>query len=189
MVPREILKCQAVLGPTVTLVWINLTALSQLGLPLQIHSLAEQMGLDKREVSQALALLADGGWINDEGLEIQLTLAQMEPAASLERVEEANWTPLHGWWSICRQGKCSLAGESANCCTGCRARFVHEVIAVAVGEMCLGVNPSFLSGGSPVVWCWHPFYNDLLENPYTKVLGPVPAVSAKSCRTLERFSR
>ena len=89
MVPREILKCQAVLGPTVTLVWINLTALSQLGLPLQIHSLAEQMGLDKREVSQALALLADGGWINDEGLEIQLTLAQMEPAASLERVEGA----------------------------------------------------------------------------------------------------
>ena len=180
MVPREILKCQAVLGPTVTLVWINLTALSQLGLPLQIHSLAEQMGMDKGEVSQALALLADGGWINDEGLEIQLTLAQMEPAASLERVEEAeldSFTWLVEYLSArvnapSPEEKRKLLHWMQN------KNLSHEVIAVAVEEMCAsGVNPSFpyLEG---ILRNWYGVgirsYNDLLENPYlTKVLGPI----------------
>src|SRR5690554_6215773 len=85
-VPGEILKCQADLGPTATLVWINLVAFSQLGQAFRINSLARQMGLPKREVSQALALLADRGWINDEGLEIRLTV-QAE-AESLDPVQE-----------------------------------------------------------------------------------------------------
>lgn len=181
LVPREILKRQAILGPTATLVWINIVALSQLGLPLQINSLAERMGLDKREVSQALALLADGGWINDEGLEIQLTLPQMEEvSASVDRVEGVepdSFTWLVSYLSARvtvpspeERRKLLYWMQSKN--------LSHEVIAVAVEEMCAsGANPSFpyLEG---ILRNWHGVgirsYNDLLENPYlTKVLGPI----------------
>ncbi len=182
-VPREILKCQAILGPLPTLVWINLVALSQLGMPLQIDALAQQIGSDKREVSQALALLADRGWINDEGLEIQLVLpTSQEVAPTSEGVldaEQAAYEWLIEYWST------RVAAPSPDEMRKLffwmeRKGMSHEVIAVAIEEMCVAVaNPNFpyLEG---ILRNWHGVgirtYNDLLENTHlTKVLAPIAA--------------
>ena len=43
-VPREILGCQARLGPAATLAWINLLALAQAGKPMHIDDLTESHG-------------------------------------------------------------------------------------------------------------------------------------------------
>lgn len=184
-VPVEILQRQASLGPIATLVWINIVALSQVGKPLQIDDLAQKMGLAKREVSKALALLADEGWINDEGLEIQLEVpCRGESAASAEEVEvqpdtvdsEAfEW--LVSYWSA----RVAMASpdEMRKLLYWMQVKDVsHEVIAVAVEEMMVSApHPSFayLEG---ILRNWHGLgirtYNDLLENPHlTKVLGPI----------------
>ena len=180
-VPREILKSQAALGSTATLVWINLVALSQLGRPLQIDSLAQQMGLEKREVSQALALLADGGWINDEDLEIQLVLPKIpESAASAEPMEEVQQDAFEWLVSYLSASVAVPSPEEKRKLLHWMDRrdLSHEVIAVAVEEMCASAaHPSFpyLEG---ILRNWHGVgvrtYNDLLENPHlTKVLEPI----------------
>jgi DnaD/phage-associated family protein len=189
-VPREILQCQADLGPTATLVWINILALSQLARPLQINSLARQMGLEKREVSQALALLADRGWINDEGLEIQLTVPQREEsalfqgaslqAASAETVPGTE-TDAFDWLVNYVSARVTVPtpDEKRKLLHWMQSKNLsHEVIAVAIEEMCASAaHPSFpyLEG---ILRNWHGVgirtYNDLLENPYlAKVLGPI----------------
>lgn len=182
-IPPAILKCQAILGPLPTLVWINLVALAQLGVPLQIDTLAQQMGVEKREISQALALLADRGWINDEGLEIQLVLpAVPESAPTSESVldkEQAAYEWLIDYWST------RVAVPSPDEMRKLfywmeKKELSHEVIAVAIEEMCVAVaRPSFayLEG---ILRNWHGVgirtYNDLLENPHlTKVLAPIAA--------------
>lgn len=187
-IPPEILKCQAVLGPTATLAWINIVALAQQGQPLQIDALASQMGLAKRDVSQALALLADRGWINDEGLEIQLVLPKViESAATTESVldaEQASFEWLVSHWSA-RVGTPSPEEMRKLLHWMERKNLSHEVIAVAVEEMCVAVaHPSFpyLEG---ILRNWHGVgvrtYNDLLENPHlTKVLGPIAARKEQS---------
>lgn len=188
-VPGEILKWQADLGPTATLVWINLVAFSQLGQAFRINSLARQMGLPKREVSQALALLADRGWINDEGLEIRLTV-QAE-AESLDPVQEevaAAAEPLVNGESDAYEWLVSYISARITVPTPEEQRKLlywmqskslsHEVIAVAIEEMCASAaHPSFpyLEG---ILRNWHGVgirtYNDLLENPYlAKVLAPI----------------
>ncbi len=189
-VPREILKCQVDLGPTATLVWINILALSQLGRPMQINSLARQMGLEKREVSQALAFLADRGWINDEGLEIQLTVPQGEEsgllngttaqAATAETIPGAE-TDAFEWLVSYVSARVTVPtlDEKRKLLYWMQSKnLTHEVIAVAVEEMCASAaHPSFpyLEG---ILRNWHGVgirtYNDLLENPYlAKVLGPI----------------
>ncbi len=181
-VPAEILDWQVTLGPTATLVWINIMALAQTERPLQINALAEQMGLDKREVSQALALLADRGWINDEGLEIKLVLPQEveESAVSVEpvpKVESDAFEWLLNYLSA--RVAAPSAEEKRKLLYWMQSKDLsHEVIAVAVEEMCASAaHPSFpyLEG---ILRNWHGVgvrtYNDLLENPYlTKVLGPI----------------
>lgn len=195
-IPPEILKCQAVLGPVPTLVWINIVALSQQRNPLQIDALAEKMGLAKREVSHALALLADRGWINDEGLEIQLELPEFQTsvfsldhvpdppqiAVAVEEVQDLDqeafeW--LTGYWSA--RVAVPTPEEMRKLLYWMeRKNLSHEVIAVAIEEMSSSVaHPSFpyLEG---ILRNWHGVgvrtYNHLLENPHlTKVLGPIAA--------------
>lgn len=187
-IPPEILRCQPVLGPTPTLVWINIVALAQLGRPLQIDSLAKQMGLAKREVSQALALLADRGWINDEGLEIQLVLPEVQDAvATRESVldeEQASFEWLVSYWAA--RVAAPSPEEMRKLMHWMERRDVsHEVIAVAIEEMCVAVaHPSFpyLEG---ILRNWHAVgirtYNDLLESPHlTKVLAPIAAQKEQS---------
>lgn len=182
-IPKEVFNCQPILGPIPTLVWINLVALAQLGRPMQIDKLAEQMGLEKRQISQALAFLADSGWINDEGLEIQLVLkAEQEVAPSTETVldpHQASFEWLVDYVST-RVGAPSPAEMRKLFYWMERRGLSHEVIAVAVEEMCVAVaNPSipYLEG---ILRNWHGVgirtYNDLLENPHlTKVLAPIAA--------------
>lgn len=180
-VPQAILHSQARLGPVATLVWINLLALAQLGRPLRIDDLTESLGLPKWEVSKALALLADEGWINDEGLEIQLAIPELAEAAAAEEqaepVEPEAFEWLVSYWSA-RVAPASPE-EMRKLLYWMEVKALsHEVIAVAVEEMCAsGVNPSFpyLEG---ILRNWYGVgirsYNDLLENPYlTKVLGPI----------------
>lgn len=182
-IPREILKSQPSLGPLATLVWINLVALAQLGRTLQIDTLTEQMGLEKGEVSQALALLADRGWINDEGLEIQLVLpTNLESALTSESIldpEQAAYEWLVEYWST--RVTAPSPDEMRKLFYWMEHKGLsHEVIAVAIEEMCATVvSPNFpyLEG---ILRNWHGVgirtYNDLLENPHlTKVLAPIAA--------------
>ena len=180
-VPLEILQSQARLGPIATLGWINLVAMVQVGKPLQIDDLAAQMGLVKRDVSQALALLADNGWINDEGLEIQLVIPTLEESAvSLEtpvNVESDAFEWLVSYWTA-RVAQPSPEEMRKLLFWMERKNLSHEVIAVAIEEMFVSAtHPSFpyLEG---ILRNWHGIgvrtYNDLLENPHlTKVLAPI----------------
>lgn len=182
-IPQEVFKNQPSLGPIATLVWINLVSLAQLGQPMQIDTLSEQMGLEKRQISQALALLADRGWIDDEGLEIRLVLPGIaESAPTTEGIldpEQASYEWLVEYWST------RVASPSPDELRKLfywmeRKGLSHEVIAVAIEEMCVAVaNPNFpyLEG---ILRNWHGVgirtYNDLLENPHlSKVLAPIAA--------------
>ena len=180
-VPQAILHSQARLGPVATLVWINLLALAQLGRPLRIDDLTESLGLPKWEVSKALALLADEGWINDEGLEIQLAIPELAEAAAAEEqaepVEPEAFEWLVSYWSA-RVAPASPE-EMRKLLYWMEVKALsHEVIAVAVEEMLIqAAQPSFpyLEG---ILRNWHAAgirtYNDLLENSHlTKVLGPI----------------
>lgn len=182
-IPVEILQQQAKLGPIATLVWINIVAMAQVGKPLQIDALAEQMGLVKRDISQALALLADNGWINDEGLEIQLVIPKHAEAAVAQEqpisVESEAFEWLVSYWTA-RVGQPSPEEMRKLLYWMERKHLSHEVIAVAIEEMFVTArHPSFpyLEG---ILRNWHGLgvrtYNDLLENPHlTKVLGPIAA--------------
>ncbi|NLL48483.1 MAG: DnaD domain protein [Firmicutes bacterium] len=179
-VPPAILEQQAHLGPVTTLVWINIVALAQQGRPLQIHSLAEQMGLEVRKVSQALASLADGGWINDEGLEIQLTVPEVQVLARKETAvatEPDSFTWLVEYISArvtvpTPEEKRKLLHWMQN------KQLSHEVIAVAVEEMCASAAHESFAYLEGILRNWHGLgirtYNDLLEHPYlAKVLAPI----------------
>ena len=146
-VPREILGCQARLGPAATLAWINLLALAQAGKPMHIDDLTEAMGLPKWEVSKAPALLADQGWINDEGLEIQLVVPELpEAAAALEtpvEVEPEAFEWLVSYWSA--RVDAASPEEMRKLLYWMEVKGLsHEVIAVAVEEMLVSAaQPSF----------------------------------------------
>lgn len=186
-VPLNILDQQADLGPVATLVWINIVALAQQGRPLQIHSLAEQMGLEKRMVSQALATLADGGWINDEGLEIQLTVplseeipSTAEPLATREAAPSRE--PDAFEWLvdyISARVTVPTPDEKRKLLHWMQNKNLsHEVIAVAVEEMCASAAHESFAYLEGILRNWHGLgirtYNDLLESPYlAKVLAPI----------------
>lgn len=185
-IPREILRQQAALGPVPTLVWITMMALTEQKSPFSLQDIAEQMGLTLREVNQALALLADFGWINDQGLEIHLTIpdsvALQETAAAEEGILDEEQASFEWLVSYCSARIASPSPEEM------RKLFFwmedkglsHEVIAVAIEEMSVQAsNPGFryLEG---ILRNWHGLgirtYNDLLENPYlTQVLAPIAA--------------
>lgn len=182
-IPLEVLNCQAVLGPKATLVWINLVALAQLREPLRLDTLAEQMGLPEQEVSQLLALLADRGWINDEGIEIRLTIPTIQEAAATEESildeEEASFEWLVNYWTT--RVAAPTPEEMRKLLYWVETKEVsHEVIAVAIEEMrASATSPGFayLEG---ILRNWHAVgirsYNDLLESPHlTKVLQPIAA--------------
>ncbi|NLJ80728.1 MAG: DnaD domain protein [Firmicutes bacterium] len=186
-VPPQILEHQASLGPLPSLVWINLVALAQQKRSLQIDEIAEQMGLAKQEINQALALLADWGWINDEGLEIQLAIPldlenQEEAAVTVENIldeEQASFEWLISYWSA--RIKAPSPKEMRKLFFWMEDKGLsHEVIAVAIEEMLVtAANASFpyLEG---ILRNWHSMgirtYSDLLANPHlAKALAPVTA--------------
>ncbi|HHY09122.1 MAG TPA: DnaD domain protein, partial [Firmicutes bacterium] len=182
-IPREIFRHQAVLGPVPTLVWINLLALTEQRRPFALEEIAERMGLTLRQVKQALALLADFGWLNDQGLEIQLTVpepsaAERETAAGGEGIlneEQASFEWLIGFCSARIQDPSPEEMRKLHYWMQDKG-LSHEVIAVAVEEMFAQASqPSFryLEG---ILRNWHGMgirtYNDLLENPnVTQVLA------------------
>lgn len=183
-VPDRILKHQSQLGTSATLVWINLLAFAQRRRPFQIEEIATFMGVDKTEVERALVILADYGWINDEGLEIRLMIpdiAVQQEAAAEEPTfldeEQASFEWLISYWSA-RIGPPSPQEMRKLLFWMERKGMSHEVIAVAVEEMSAAVqNPSFpyLEG---ILRNWYAegvrTYNDLIEKPYLSKVLPRP---------------
>ena len=189
-IPREIFEQQASLGPVAALVWINLVAFAQRRHSIEIEEVAEAMGLTQQEINQALALLADRGWLSDDGLEIQLAipspvqtkretdlieegvLTEQETAVAIEGVldeEQASFEWLISHWSA--RVATPSQEEMRKLLYWMETRGLsHEVIAVAVEEMfATASNPGFpyLEG---ILRNWHSAgirtYSDLLANPH-----------------------
>ncbi len=190
-IPVQILQCQAVLGPKATLVWINLVALSQLRRPLRLDTLAAEIGLTEQEVSGSLALLADRGWINDEGLEIRLTVPSMEEAeetaAAGEGIldeEQASFEWLVNYWTT--RVEAPTPEEMRKLLYWMETKSLsHEVIAVAIEEMRVSASSPGFPYVEGILRNWYAngirTYNDLLENPHlTKVLQPIAARKERS---------
>ena len=194
-IPQEILDYQAVLGPKAALLWINLVAMAQLREPLKLNILAEQMGLPEQEVSQLLALLDDRGWINDEGIEIKLTIPVVEEAAaaaeeSILDEEQASFEWLVNYWTT--RVAAPTPEEMRKLLYWMETKGLsHEVIAVAIEEMRVSAKSPGFAYLEGILRNWHALgirsYNDLLENPHlTKVLQPIAAKKELS-RAEERW--
>lgn len=174
-VPGEILESQASLGPIPVLLWINLLACAQQGRPLRIEQIAEYMGVEVEEIEQAMVVLANAGWVNDEGLVIHLTIPEdvpkqgrFETAVAVLDEEQASFEWLISYYAA-RVGDPSPEEMRKLLYWMERRGVSHEVIAVAIEEMCAGApRPSFayLEG---ILRNWHALgirvYADLIERP------------------------
>lgn len=179
-IPFEILEVQGILGQTAVLLWINLLAFSQKQKPITIKEVQKFMGVDKRSIEKALALLAEHGWINDEGMVIQLNVPEsLESLTSLDSIDEDTPSQNSFEW-VCsfwtNRVSSATSDDTEKLLFWMQAKGVsHEVIAVAIEEMCASVaKPSFpyLEG---ILRNWYNegvrTYADLIDKPYlTKVL-------------------
>jgi DnaD/phage-associated family protein len=184
-VPQTIFQHQADLGPTAALLWINLLACAQTSRPVRIADLARDMGVDVGELEQAMVILASAGWINDEGLVIRLTVPEpvqqgtLETAVAVLDEEQASFEWLVDYYAA-RVGNPSPEEMRKLLYWMERRQVSHEVIAVAIEEMCAGAaRPSFpyLEG---ILRNWHAqgirTYADLVERPtLARVLQHKPA--------------
>lgn len=184
-VPGEILENQASLGPVPVLLWINLLACAQQGRPLRVEQISAYMGVEASDIERAMVVLANAGWVNDEGLVIRLTIPENVPQGRFETAvavldeEQASFEWLVGYYAA-RVGDPSPE-EMRKLLHWMERRGVsHEVIAVAIEEMCAGApRPSFayLEG---ILRNWHSLgirvYADLVERPnLARVLTQHPA--------------
>lgn len=174
-VPGAIFECQASLGPIAALLWINLLVCAQQSRPLKINDLSAYMGVEVGDLEQAMVVLANGGWINDEGLVIHLSIPQelpnqgrFETAVAVLDEEQASFEWLISYYAT-RVGDPSPEEMRKLLFWMERRGVSHEVIAVAIEEMCEGAaRPSFqyLEG---ILRNWHSqgirAYADLVERP------------------------
>lgn len=181
-IPRDILDAQNHLGVDATLLWINLLAIAQQGKPIQIGAMADYMGLAKQQVEKALVILADQGWINDEGLEIKLMVPQRlklnntKPPAVLDE-SQASFEWLVTFWTN-RVGTPSAAEMRKLLFWVEKKGLSEEVIAVAIEEMCASADSPSFSYLEGILRNWYNegvrHYGDLVDRSHlAKVLnGP-----------------
>jgi len=174
-VPLAFFESQASLGPTAALLWINLLACAQTNRPVRIAELAGRMGVEVSELEQAMVVLASCGWIDDEGLTIRLTVPELgrgqaaaETAVAVLDEEQASFEWLVNYFAT-RVGNPTPEEMRKLLYWMERRQVSHEVIAVAIEEMCAGAaRPSFayLEG---ILRNWHAqgvrTYADLVERP------------------------
>lgn len=185
-VPLAFFESQASLGPTAALLWINLLACAQTDRPVRIAELARLMGVEVQELEQAMVVLASHGWIDDEGLVIRLAVPEFAPgqgageaAVAVLDEEQASFEWLVNYYAT-RVGNPTPEEMRKLLYWMERRQMSHEVIAVAIEEMCAGAaRPSFryLEG---ILRNWHAqgvrTYADLVERPtLAKVLLQKPA--------------
>lgn len=151
-IPIELLMAQQSLGITAVMVWINMAMFVQQNQPVNIDLISEAMGVDSQEVNKGLAKLADKGWINDEGYEIKLCIPQAEQIPAISPVvgeyqllnkEQRGFEWLVNFWS--NKVESPTPEEMKKLLFWVEKKGVsHEVVAVAIEEMCAMVdNPNF----------------------------------------------
>ncbi len=188
-VPQELLHNQKELGLEAVMLWIQLAAFAQRGEAVSTQALAECMGIPRARVETHLAALADRGWINDEGMEIRLSVPPVSPAETeLDGPEEdtpqappkmldpgqAQFEWLVNFWSH-RVGAADPDIMRKLLFWMEQKGMSHEVIAVAIEEMCTNAQRPTLAYLDGVLRNWYQEgireYQDLTERPHlAKVL-------------------
>jgi len=192
-VPYELLQEQPRLGVQAAMLWIHLAGFAQRGEAVTVQSLAQAMGVERTVVENNLVALADNGWINDEGMEIRLCVPQDEgtgwdhAGAGASRRREQTMAPptmldaaqaqfewLVNFWSS-RVGDATQEVMQKLVFWLEEKELSHEVIAVAVEEMCENAERPTLSYLEGVLRNWYNEgvreYAHLTERPHlAKVL-------------------
>lgn len=189
-IPVELLVAQKTLGITAVMVWINMAMFVQQRQRVNIELISEAMGIEAKEVRLALARLADYGWLNDEGYEIRLCIPDIKSQISTQknvsielldpRQKDYEW--LVNYWSN-RVGVPTREDMQKLLFWVEKKQVSHEVIAVAIEEMCASVdnpNMGYLEG---ILRNWFvegvTTYNQLLAKPYlAKVLQQNQSVAS-----------
>ncbi len=183
-IPLELIEAQNILGMQAVMVWINMAWFVQQNQPLNIKLISDTMDIDQKKVNIALARLADFGWINDEGFEIRLSIPQKKTAEiSDEEIDIEVLDPkqkgfewLINFWSN------RIAPPSPEVMKKLlfwveKKQMSHQVVAVAIEEMCQSVDQPNLGYLEGVLRNWFNdgvlTYEQLLDKPYlAKVLRP-----------------
>ena len=188
-VPRELLHNQAQLGMEAVLLWVNLAAFAQRGESVSMQGLADYMGMNRSHVETSLAALADRGWINDEGMEIRLSVPATSDATETAPIphDQQRQTPpkmldpgqaqfewLVNFWSH-RVGSADTDVMRKLLFWMEQKGMSHEVIAVAIEEMCTNAQRPTLAYLDGVMRNWYNEgireYRDLTDRPHlAKVL-------------------
>ena len=186
-VPVALLEAQATLGLEAAMLWIHLAAAAAKGQSVTMQQMAEDMGLERGRVETALAALADRGWINDEGMEIRLSVPEGHSAEDhLKRIEQSS--PVKGhqrasaildpnqaqfewlvdFWNH-RIGKTDSDVMRRLVFWTEQKGMSHEAIAVAIEEMCSSAPRPSLAYLEGVLRNWYQEgvrdYQDLLDRP------------------------
>lgn len=173
-IPGEILEAQTYLSSSAVLLWINLLAFAQQQRPITLDGVAQYMGVKKRAVEEALATLAERGWINDEDGEIILqvpteTAVTSEESAPLLDEKQASFEWLINFWSH----RLGSPGPDEMRKLGFwmeQKGLTCEVIAAGVEEMCAAVENPHLGYLEGILRNWYSegvrSYSDLVERPY-----------------------
>jgi len=176
-VPVELLIAQKALGITAVMVWINLALFEQQRQPVSATLLSEAMNISEAEVSRALACLADHGWIVDDGNVIKLCIPDLkpvEPDVELLDPLQKGFEWLVNFWTN-RVGVPTPDDMQRLMFWVEQKGMSHEVIAVAVEEMCHFIDNPHMGYLEGILRHWLmegvTTYQQLLDKPYlAKVL-------------------
>lgn len=173
-IPLELLVAQQSLGITAVMVWINMAMFVQQNQPVNIDLISEAMGVSAQDVNRGLAKLADAGWVNDEGYEIKLCIPEgkKEPAFNPTQIldqDQRGFEWLINFWS--NKVGTPTPEEMKKLLFWVEKKNVsHEVVAVAIEEMCATItNPNFgYLEGVLRNWVNEGVYNyqQLIDKPY-----------------------
>lgn len=171
-VPIELLAAQERLGVNAVLVWINMVLFVQQHKPINTASISNIMHISQKEVNQALACLADQGWINDEGYEIRLCIPKQNDAKQEIEVldpKQKGFEWLINFWANKVAPPTSEEMQQLLFWSE-KKQMSYEVIAAAVEEMCSSIDSPNLAYLEGVLRNWASegvyTYNQLLEKPY-----------------------
>lgn len=171
-IPVELLIAQKSLGITAVMTWINMALFEQQRQPVNAALIAEAMHIGEGEVSKALACLADHGWIIDNGNEIKLCvpdLKPVEPDVELLDPMQKGFEWLVNFWTN-RVGVPAPEDMQRLMFWVEQKKMSHEVIAVAIEEMCNSISNPHIGYLEGILRHWLmegvTTYQELLDKPY-----------------------
>ncbi|HHX01290.1 MAG TPA: DnaD domain protein [Firmicutes bacterium] len=177
-IPVELLIAQKALGITAVMVWINMAMFEQQHQPVNVALISEAMNISGAEVNKALACLADHGWIVDEGSEIRLAIPELKPVdPDVELLDplQKGFEWLINFWTN-RVGVPTPEDMQKLMFWVEQKGMSHEVIAVAIEEMCNSIDNPHMGYLEGILRHWImegvTTYQQLLDKPYlAKVLN------------------